>query len=305
MRGYLPLYLPLCCLLCPLLAGSPLLLRSADSAGYPPAFGYAPIIFVLHSLEIMRPLLSTQALASAEYAAWSAHVQYFTAMMASTFTDASIAALDGMIFRAQELFLAIEAYSSLWKPKNHFAQHIPNDIKTFGPPRTYWCMRFEAKNQEHKRAGKMSNFRDVPKTVAFFWERRSGFRLLKKRKYDEYMTHAVAVAPYGSVMVDGWLHLSPGTWVSMPLSEQSQPSLSQIRGISWAKDECYLHVRSYPLSYICSISTTGQDGVSYTPTAGLESGYQEITVSLPSTATAVKRILASQFGGAVYWVVQP
>jgi hypothetical protein len=92
---------------------------------------------------------------------WSAHVQYFTAMMASTFTDASIAALDGMIFRAQELFLAIEAYSSLWKPKNHFAQHVPNDIKTFGPPRTYWCMRFEAKNQEHKRAGKMSNFRDV------------------------------------------------------------------------------------------------------------------------------------------------
>ena len=87
------------------------------------------------------------------------------------------------------------------------------------------------------------------KTVAFFWERRSGFRLLKKRKYDEYMTHAVAVAPYSSVMVDGWLHLSPGTWVSMPLSEQSQPSLSQIRGISWAKDECYLHVRSYPLSY--------------------------------------------------------
>ena len=92
---------------------------------------------------------------------WSAHVQYFTAMMASTFTDASIAALDGMIFRAQELFLAIEAYSSLWKPKNHFAQHVPNDIKTFGPPRTYWCMRFEAKNQEHKRAGKMSNFRDI------------------------------------------------------------------------------------------------------------------------------------------------
>jgi hypothetical protein len=166
-------------------------------------------------------------------------------------------------------------------------------------------MLFEAKNQEHKRAGKMSNFRDVPKTVAFFWERRSGFRLLKKRKYDEYMTHAVAVAPYGSVMVDGWLHLSPGTWVSMPLSEQSQTSLSQIRGISWAKDECYLHVRSYPLSYIRSISTTGQDGVSYTPTAGLESGYQEITVSLPSTATAIKRILASQFGGAVYWVVQP
>jgi hypothetical protein len=77
MRGYLPLYLPLCCLLCPLLAGSPLLLRSADSEGYPPAFGYAPIIKVLHSLEIMRPLLSTQALASAEYmyAAWSAHVQ--------------------------------------------------------------------------------------------------------------------------------------------------------------------------------------------------------------------------------------
>ena len=80
-----------------------------------------------------------------------------------------------MIQKAQTLF--IQLYPHLWKPKNHFAQHIPADIKRFGPPRTYWCMRFEAKNQEHKRAAKTGNWRDTPGTIAHFWVDRSAFRL--------------------------------------------------------------------------------------------------------------------------------
>ena len=111
--------------------------------------------FTLHSLEILRPLMTDAQRSSAEYQAWLAHVRYFSALMKPHFTDASIDAVDDLIYYAQKLFLRIPAYSQLWKPKNHFAQHIPADIKLFGPPRTYWCMRFEAKNQDHKRAAKM------------------------------------------------------------------------------------------------------------------------------------------------------
>ena len=42
-------------------------------------------------------------------------------------------------------------------------------------------MRFEAKNQEHKKAAQMGNFADVSKTVAEFWSRRSHLRLHRKR----------------------------------------------------------------------------------------------------------------------------
>ena len=126
-------------------------------------------------LTLLRPILSKAGLASKEWQAWVAHTEYFVAMMKSEFTDASIALLDEMIQKAQTLF--IQLYPHLWKPKNHFAQHIPADIKRFGPPRTYWCMRFEAKNQEHKRAAKTGNWRDTPGTIAHFWVDRSAFRL--------------------------------------------------------------------------------------------------------------------------------
>ena len=69
--------------------------------------------FVIHSLEIMRPIMPAAALLSPEYAAWVAHVKYFSALMANTFTESSIEALDDLIYDAQEQFLAIAHYSEL------------------------------------------------------------------------------------------------------------------------------------------------------------------------------------------------
>jgi hypothetical protein len=131
--------------------------------------------FVTQSLTLLRPILKKAGLASKEWQAWVAHTEYFVAMMKSEFTDTSILRLDAMIQKAQTLFMQL--YPHLWKPKNHFAQHIPADIKRFGPPRTYWCMRYEAKNQEHKRAAKTGNWRDTPGTIVLFWAERSAFRL--------------------------------------------------------------------------------------------------------------------------------
>ena len=162
--------------------------------------------FVIHSLEIMRPIMPAAALLSPEYAAWVAHVKYFSALMANTFTESSIQALDDLIHDAQEQFLAIAHYSELWKPKNHFAQHFPADIRLFGPPCTYWCMRFEAKNQEHKRSAKMGDFKDVARSVSRFWTIRSGLRLLGKRKH-------VQLDDITSCKHHNGLELNAGSWM--------------------------------------------------------------------------------------------
>jgi len=135
------------------------------------------IPFALASPEIFRPLMPANALLSPHWTAWLAHVKYFSAMMQSSFTDASIRRLDGLIYRAQTLFLRIADYSSLWKFKNHITQHVPYDIKLFGPPRFYWCMRFEAKNQEFKKAAKLTNYQNMPRSLAEFHVGRVSHRL--------------------------------------------------------------------------------------------------------------------------------
>ena len=47
----------------------------------------------------------------------------------------------------------------------HFTLHIPQQILAFGPPRHYWCMRFEAKHQDIKALDSMLNFINLPKAV--------------------------------------------------------------------------------------------------------------------------------------------
>ena len=135
------------------------------------------IAFALASPELFRSLMPHHALQSSHWRAWLAHVKYFTAMMQPSFTDSSIRQLDGLIYRAQTLFLQIPDYSNLWKFKNHIAQHVPYDIKLFGPPRFYWCMRFEAKNQEFKKASKLTNYQNMPKSLAEFHVGRVSHRL--------------------------------------------------------------------------------------------------------------------------------
>ena len=51
-------------------------------------------------------------------------------------------------------------------PKYHYLQHLPMNIKIFGPGRGMWTLRFETKHSEFK-AKKIYNFRNVPKTIAY------------------------------------------------------------------------------------------------------------------------------------------
>jgi len=143
--------------------------------------------------EILRPLIPAAAWGSLAVRAWLAHVQYVVAMMKPTFTEASIVELARLIETAQTLYLD-PLLEYVWKPKNHFACHIPLDIQRFGPVRSFWCMRFEAKNQEHKRAAKLGAIRDAAKRIARFWVKRSYTRLRRGK------THKVGTIETGALL---------------------------------------------------------------------------------------------------------
>jgi len=89
--------------------------------------------------------------------AWQAHVTYVRTLMRTDFTVQLVWQLDKEICDATALFNYVPLYKGLNKPKQAFAQHYPKDILNCGPPRGYWCMRFESRNQVQVRSLK-SNY---------------------------------------------------------------------------------------------------------------------------------------------------
>ena len=133
--------------------------------------------FTIRSIPFFQSFLSAEALRSDEWKAWAAHANYFADMMRWRFTKASVYELDAKIQLAQKRFKKIKNYKTLWKPKNHFSQHIPRAITKFGPCRLFWCMRYEGKHREFKRASRLGNFHHVPSQLASFWAKRTHLRL--------------------------------------------------------------------------------------------------------------------------------
>jgi hypothetical protein len=55
-----------------------------------------------------------------------------------------------------------ECYSSVnITPKLHYLIHIPEQIRRFGPPVRYWCMRMEAKNAYSIKAATCGNLKNI------------------------------------------------------------------------------------------------------------------------------------------------
>lgn len=134
--------------------------------------------FVTSSVALMSSTIMTQLQQQhLVWRSWVAHVDYFLRLLDTEFTEHGLNVLEGQIKHAHRLFLAVPEFQGLWLPKHHFALHFPSDIRNYGPPRFYWCMRFESKNQECKRAARTSNFFDVAHTVVDFIVTRSADRL--------------------------------------------------------------------------------------------------------------------------------
>jgi len=249
--------------------------------------------FVIHSVEIMRPLMSSAAQASPEWKAWVAHVKYFQALMKMHFTMETVRQLDDLIIDAQEKFLAIEIYAGLWKPKNHFAQHFPSDVLMFGPPRGFWCMRFEAKNQEHKRAGKLSNYKTVPDVVAKFWAMRSGLRLLRKRKRTDTDT-----ASDEGVNHNG-MHLTTRSWV-LANCANGQQILGQITDLEEVDGIWYARMTTFNTNDVMYASPG--DGIPYAKADELQQGGSTKKFALHSLALTL--VLPIEHRGRIRFVEQ-
>lgn len=103
---------------------------------------------------------------------WQQLANYCDTLFGFSFTRESVVQLERDIHAHQTAFQKVKAYTeaSLWKPKQAFVQLIPLEILAYGPPRHWWCMRFEAMNQVIKRFAVGSNYRDVLCTCLRLWD---------------------------------------------------------------------------------------------------------------------------------------
>ena len=123
-----------------------------------------------HALNVFGGLVEgANQLQSDEWHCLTLHVKIILLMMQHSITSSQILLLDDYIFKHQELFLKIPSYQGLFKPKHHMATHIPLDAFRFGPPRHYWCMRFETMNGVFKNIALGGSFQSVLKRCAEFW----------------------------------------------------------------------------------------------------------------------------------------
>ena len=159
-------------------------------------------------------------------------------------------------------------------------------------------MRFEAKNQDHKRAAKMGNFMNVPKTVATFWAERSAHRArmnMKKRKRDE-----PTMSPAGVLSYQG-MDLARNVWILFE-SDDCSLRLATIHKISWTQK--YGHILYVTAFDPAAILQADGEGGEYAESSSLdcESG-EELRVVLSGIGATV--VVPVKYGGKVWFIEQP
>ena len=121
------------------------------------------------------------------FQAWQTHMSLINLLMQHSLTPDEIQQIDQTIQSHQEQLQALsEVYPNIWKPKHHYACHFPLDIQHFGPPRHYWCMRFEAMNQVFKKIAVGGSYRDTTRRLAEFWCMRSALARQSNRPWEDW-----------------------------------------------------------------------------------------------------------------------
>lgn len=86
-------------------------------------------------------------------------------LLSYKFTESTISYLKQLIIQHNSLYLRL--FNDTLKPKHHFLIHYPTVIQHSGPPRHYWCFRFEGKHRELKMyARSTSSRRNITLTLA-------------------------------------------------------------------------------------------------------------------------------------------
>jgi len=129
--------------------------------------------FMLRGIEFFQHFVPKGHEKEESWVCFKLHCLYYALLQKTSFEKIDIVNLDSLICKQQTLFLKIDHYVDLWKPKNHWATHFPVDIIRFGPP-VYWSeLKFEMKHQWLKRCARLSNFIGLLSTIAFNSEMRA------------------------------------------------------------------------------------------------------------------------------------
>lgn len=81
--------------------------------------------------------------------------------------------------------------SRILTPKFHALLHLPSQIRLFGPPRDYWCFRYESKNAPLKKIMRRNcNFLNVPCSIATHVQRYVGLDVRTHGEGDFFETES-------------------------------------------------------------------------------------------------------------------
>jgi len=69
-------------------------------------------------------------------------------LLSYNFSDSKIMYLEQLISQHNSMYIRL--FNDTLKPKHHFLIDYPTIIKNAGPPRHYWCFRYEGKHKEKK-----------------------------------------------------------------------------------------------------------------------------------------------------------
>ena len=145
------------------------------------------------SLDAFRALLPTEALESAHWHSWVAHVRLLTFCLKHQYSRDDVVAVGTLKDEYLRAFRAVPQYVPWEKPKHHFLEHLAKYLELFGPFRDYWCFPWEAFLQVLKRLFSMTNYKSAPQTVARLWSLKAARGLATGARiawFEDVLVHA-------------------------------------------------------------------------------------------------------------------
>lgn len=99
-------------------------------------------------------------------------------LLSYTFTENAISYLKQLISQHNLKYLSL--FNDNLKPKHHFLVHYPTIIQNSGPPRHYWCFRYEGKHRELKMCARSTTSRkNITLTLAKKFQFKFTYNLMK------------------------------------------------------------------------------------------------------------------------------
>ncbi|KAF0712217.1 C2H2-type domain-containing protein, partial [Aphis craccivora] len=124
-------------------------------------------------------------------------------LLSYKFTESSIIYLEQLI--KDHNFLYSQLFNDKLKPKHHFLIHYPNIIRESGPPRHFWCFRFEGKHKEIKMyARSITSRKNITLTLAKKFQIKFAYLLMQPKKDDLVLNfkHKIKESQFGKLISD-------------------------------------------------------------------------------------------------------